>query len=215
MSPTVNDEGLRLNKMGFAIVRLSNKQQGASMVEVLVAILVFSIGVLGYAAIQTRGLKESFDNGQRTTAVWQVQELIDRIQVNAGQVDYYVNNISGFSLATDCGTPAQYCATTPSSAAQSCSPGQLASFDIWDTLCNMPAEIVDGTVVREELIDVVFQLDCAAGAGSCATNTDLILTYIWISKAAQDDERIAAIGADSTDTVLDENEQRYQVRFRP
>ena len=185
------------------------------MIEVLVAVLIFSIGVLGYAAIQTRGLKESFDNGQRTTAVWQVQELIDRIQVNADQVNFYINNISGFSLTTDCGAPAQYCATTSSSAAQSCSSEQLASFDIWDTLCNLPTETTDGTGASEELIDVVFELDCAAGANPCPANADLILTYIWISKAAQDDERIAAIGADSTDTVLDENEQRYQVRFRP
>ena len=198
-----------------AIDDLPDSQRGATLVEILVAMLIFSIGMLGYAAIQTRGLKESFDNGQRTVAVWQVQELIDRVQINSLQVNDYIDSVDGFSLADDCGTPAQYCAATSDAVAETCTAEQLSIFDVWDTLCNTPAETTDGTTASTEIVDVVFDLDCASGVDPCPANTDVVLTYIWISRAAQDDARIAATGADSTDNILDDNEQRYQVRFRP
>ena len=190
-------------------------QGGATMVEILVAILIFSIGMLGYAAIQTRGLKESFDNGQRTVAVWQVQELIDRVQLNSDQLEDYITALDDFSLEDDCDTPDQYCAATSSGAAEICNAAQLATFDVWDTLCNTPVETTDGVAVSEELIDVVFDLSCFPSVSPCPANSDVILTYIWISKAAAGDRRIDDADADSTDLNLDVNEQTYWVRFRP
>ena len=47
---------------------LSKKQQGVSMIELLVSLFIFSVGLLGFATLQTRSLQEGFDSGQRSVA---------------------------------------------------------------------------------------------------------------------------------------------------
>ena len=56
------------------------KQNGASLIEAIVSLLVFSIGVLGITALQTLSLVRSGDVKQRSVAIWKAQELVDRIR---------------------------------------------------------------------------------------------------------------------------------------
>lgn len=55
---------------------------GFSLLEVLVALLVLSIGLLGLAALQTTGLKFSQQSYQRTQATLQAYDMLDRIRAN-------------------------------------------------------------------------------------------------------------------------------------
>ncbi len=99
---------------------------GFSLIEVLVALAVLSIGLLGIAALQIVGLKYNQQSYQRTQATFQVYDMIDRIRANqTGRANY--NAVSagqgkGTSVSPDC-----------SSAA--CSAAQLATYDImkWNT----------------------------------------------------------------------------------
>jgi len=101
-------------------------QMGFSLIEVLVALLILSFGLLGLAALQTIGLKYNHESYQRTQAVLQAYDIIDRIRANnaARAAGSYNNvalgdkpNISGINCSTGC------------------TPAQLASFDInkWNT----------------------------------------------------------------------------------
>lgn len=58
------------------------RQSGFSLLEVLVALLVLSIGLLGLAALQTMGLKFNTQSYQRTQAVLQAYDIIDRMRAN-------------------------------------------------------------------------------------------------------------------------------------
>lgn len=60
----------------------SRFQQGVSLIEVLVATLVLSIGVLGYAGLQLRALNSTEDAHYRTQAVAIAQDIVERIRAN-------------------------------------------------------------------------------------------------------------------------------------
>lgn len=58
------------------------RNHGFSLIEVLVALLVLSIGLLGLAALQTTGLKFNHQSYERTQAVMQAYDIIDRMRAN-------------------------------------------------------------------------------------------------------------------------------------
>src|SRR5690606_39003965 len=58
------------------------RQQGVGLVEVLVALLVFAIGVLGYAGLQLGALKGTEVAHARALATGVSQDFLERILVN-------------------------------------------------------------------------------------------------------------------------------------
>lgn len=66
-------------------------QTGASMIEVLVAIIVLSIGLLGLAGLQTAGLKHNQSASFRSTASMMAYSILDSMRANrvaAGEGGY-------------------------------------------------------------------------------------------------------------------------------
>lgn len=59
-----------------------NAQRGVGLIEVLVALLVLSIGVLGYAGLQLRALDSTDEAQFRTQAVALGTELMERMRSN-------------------------------------------------------------------------------------------------------------------------------------
>ena len=61
--------------------RKSSGQSGFTLVEILVAMLVLAIGLLGVAALQLRGLQFSFDAHVRSQAASLVNGIADRMRL--------------------------------------------------------------------------------------------------------------------------------------
>lgn len=61
------------------------RQAGVGFVEILIAIVVLSIGLLGLASLQTSSLKNSDSSMQRSLAIVAAYDLIDRIQAARAQ----------------------------------------------------------------------------------------------------------------------------------
>lgn len=59
-----------------------NKQQGFSLVEVLVTMLVVSIGLLGIAGIIVNSMKNNMSSQSRTQATVLANDIIDRMRAN-------------------------------------------------------------------------------------------------------------------------------------
>jgi type IV pilus assembly protein PilV len=57
--------------------------------EVLIAILVLAIGLLGLAALQARGLKYNHDAYARTQATYLAYEIIDLLRANEANAENY------------------------------------------------------------------------------------------------------------------------------
>lgn len=59
-------------------------QKGFTLLEVLVAIVILSIGLLGAAAMQTTAITGNASAMNRSRAIGLAEEMADRIRVNAG-----------------------------------------------------------------------------------------------------------------------------------
>lgn len=67
-------------------------QEGTSLLEVLIAVLVMAIGLLGIAALQAVSLRNTEDSSARSNAVIQTYAMLDMLRANreiarAGQYD--------------------------------------------------------------------------------------------------------------------------------
>lgn len=76
------------------------RQQGASLVEVLVAILVLSIGLMGMAGLQSRTLKGNHSAQQRSEAVLLTHFIFDAMRANLSAA-----HNGSYALTRTCSTP--------------------------------------------------------------------------------------------------------------
>lgn len=78
--------------------------RGISLIEVLVAIVIFSLGLIGLALMQLKGATFTKEAGSRTMAVLQARSLADRMQANPqGVADgAYDFALSGIPTTVDC-----------------------------------------------------------------------------------------------------------------
>lgn len=77
------------------------RQQGFSLLEVLVALLVLAIGVLGAVLAQTKALRYSASAADRTQATFIAYDLLDRMRANPAELASYATTVS-----TGCLSPA-------------------------------------------------------------------------------------------------------------
>lgn len=66
--------------------RLRRIQRGFSLLEVLIAVLVLSVGLLGMAALQINALKNNQSSFQRTQAVMLSYYMLDAMRANRDDV---------------------------------------------------------------------------------------------------------------------------------
>ena len=159
-------------------------QTGTTLIEVLVALLVFTIGLQGAMSLQYQAMKDNFDSAQRSHGVWVAQELINRIRANVTgrqSGDYCTGSGSNCAVTT----VVNPCGSTPTSCIGStCTATQMANFDISDAVCQ-------GTLLNPNLSISCIDSDAADGF-DCSTGSDFTLTLEWDSKSVADDDNIAS-----------------------
>ena len=76
-----------------ATIARRRRERGFSLMEVLVALLVLAIGLLGLAALQGQGLRFNHDAYVRTQATHMAYDIVDRMRLNRGNpADYTVGD---------------------------------------------------------------------------------------------------------------------------
>ena len=67
-------------------MRKIHKESGFSMIEVLVALLVLAIGLLGVAGVQLLSMQQTANSTLRSEATLYAQTAADRVRANGGDV---------------------------------------------------------------------------------------------------------------------------------
>ena len=78
------------------------RQQGFSLIEVLVSLLILAIGVLGIIALQFKGLKYSYDANVRSQITFLANDIADKMRLNQLNAASYVTNYTAGTAHTAC-----------------------------------------------------------------------------------------------------------------
>ena len=99
--------------------------RGFTLLEVLIAVVVLAIGLLGLAKLQTFGLHANHDANLRTQATLLAYDITDRIRANrAAFLD-----ADGDYIAPSSGTTSKQCEWNGTTV-EDCTPTEMAQFDL-------------------------------------------------------------------------------------
>lgn len=96
---------------------------GFTLVELMVAILVLAIGLLGLAGLQVTGLSSNHNAYLRTQATLLAQDMADRMRDNRGNLAAYAGTYAG--TASPASPPCEASSSSP------CSSADLVGSDIF------------------------------------------------------------------------------------
>ena len=101
-------------------------QSGFSLIELLVAVVVFSVGLLAVAGLQTVSKGSSFESLQRTTASHIAHGMLEDMRTNGGAMFVYTGSgeLGNSQFAAE---PDPSCTT----AGVECTADEKANHDLW------------------------------------------------------------------------------------
>lgn len=148
------------------------RARGFSMMELLVAVLVMGVGVLGVTGLQLVSLQNNRDAILRAEAVQLAYSVLDRVRVNPG-TGVPGNAYDGVDLGDTPSTPSD-CITN------NCSTAQMTGFDIATWKCSLGLHNADSvcTALRGNgtLPTLTTRPGLPAGDGSIAVDGAGVVT---------------------------------------
>lgn len=108
-------------------MRNPTRQRGFSLIEALITLFVFAIGILTVAGLQLISKKANYDAAQRTTAGMLANDIAERMRANLSNngvalANYLVEDLGGGTL----GVPAADC------TAAECNRVEMAAWDLYE-----------------------------------------------------------------------------------
>jgi len=108
---------------------ITSKQHGFTLIEVLIAVIVLAIGLLGLASLQSQSLQFNFSAYQRSQANILAYDIIDRVRANRT-----ASMAGSYNLALGAGPVS---ATDCQNAGANCTAGDMANFDLTQWVCGL------------------------------------------------------------------------------
>jgi len=151
------------------------KQHGFSLLEMLIALLVFSLGMLAVAGLQSVSKQANFESLQRTTASQIVNGLLEDIRTNGDAADIYRtapplgNNSRGGEPVPSCRSGAE------------CNPAEKAAHDLW-----FWEQVLDGNLETSGGLatgGLVLPTMCITGPGAGGPGV-YVVTIAWRGTAS-------------------------------
>jgi len=136
-------------------------QSGFTLLEVLIALLVFSIGLLGLAGLQLTGLKNNHSAQQRTEATVHAYDILDKMRLNRA-----VAKAGGYDISLAAGAP---------------SGTSLVDTDRASWLARLSATLPSGdgaVATASDVITVTVQWDDSRGSTGSSTQTFTVSTQL-------------------------------------
>lgn len=108
-------------------MKFSMVQKGVGMIEVLVALLILSIAILGFVGLQLRASEAGSEASNRILAMNVARDLAEKIRINSAQVLTY---------ASEMATTTNQKESSSDCFNNYCTPAQKADFDVKQSYLN-------------------------------------------------------------------------------
>ncbi|WP_422132955.1 type IV pilus modification protein PilV [Endozoicomonas sp. ALD040] len=142
-----------------------SKEKGFGLIEVLISVVIFMVGILGMAGMQAQATRATQDSLQRSQALWLANEMSERMKVNvqgvqSGRYQSRAQTASS-NLSSYCAGPApRQC------LANTCTADEMADFDVHDLMCR-----------NARLSDQQMTVSCSASP--CNSGATVSITLEW------------------------------------
>jgi type IV pilus assembly protein PilV len=136
------------------------RSAGFTLIEVLVAVLVLSIGLLGLASLQATSLRFNNDSSAQTQAAYLASDMADRMRANLSKAADYPGKAAAVNAACY--------------SAAGCSPDAMAGNDMYEwnqSLATLPAGQGSITALGGGLYTITVMWDEQRN-GATGTNCD-------------------------------------------
>ena len=174
-------------------MRQPSAQHGFSLIELLVTVVIFSIGLLGAAGLQIVSKRATFAAMQRTTATQVASGLLQDMRANGPALATYVataqigqKSVTGVS-SQDCTNMNQTCTATQIS---------MRDLNSWETLMDGGMETVPTGTGTTGVGGLVSPVACIAGPVDGSAGV-YVVSVAWRGPVAIADPGITDCGANS------------------
>jgi type IV pilus assembly protein PilV len=170
--------------------------KGLSLIEVLVTIVITSIGLMGLVSLQMQAARATTDSGNRSQAIWLFNDIINRIHANEESSASYV------ASPIVCTAPAPVCRSyhngeTVVKPTAACSGPEQAAWDNYEVACQLRGDEFIGDSSKY-LPNSQLSITCV-NAG-CSDGDPLTITLQW--RARTDDETVTGATRDANSGLL-------------
>lgn len=150
--------------------QLSKYQAGVGLLEILITLLVLSIGLLGLAALHATGLRQNHSAYLRTQATQLAYDIADRLRSNPQVAEAIRENSGSLANAYDIAI-GDVVSGAPTCEGVACTPGQMADYDLsqWKDALAAALPLGDGAFARTGSVVTVTVSwdDSRSGATDC------------------------------------------------
>jgi type IV pilus assembly protein PilV len=219
-APICSGTGSRSKLSIVKVPSRMSSQKGVGMIEVLITLVILSVGLLGVASLQFVGSFSNKEALSRTHAVMVAQQMTERLrastvssQVTDGFVvsntyfDPDIFNFNNLSCSTSLPNYECHCITLPADIPNceggECTANELAVFDAYEMSCSMARENPNAT------LSVTCDDSNIADADACTAGSIHTIMVQWPAKSWRGDNKIAnancnADGSSEFDCVVKE-----------
>lgn len=172
---------LNMETEKFISMRFLNKKTGGfTLIEILIAVIILSIGLLGMAGIQLKGLRGTTNSTLRSQATMFANDIAERAHTNLNGVfigtastNQHYATVNTLGLCENKPEGYQDCAATPDNPiATTCTAQEMATFDIYTVACGTD----DVSGVNNLLPNGFMTITCA---NNCTIGSPLTININW------------------------------------
>lgn len=178
---------------------MTHNQQGMGLIEVMVALLLLTIAILGYSAMQGQAIKSTNESLERSQSLVMMRNIAEKIHANPAAITTYATKLNASGATT---APSKQCGLDGQAVTTLCTPEELAE--------------AESNKLKNELrsYDFEIQMHPCPNTGGTGTNvaTNIMYSYCLISAWGN---TTPTIGTDDdvdclTERVVDEDDAVQQ-----
>ncbi len=152
------------------MIRSAAAEQGFSLLEILISLVIISIGLLGMAGLQVTSLKQNQSAYMRSQATILAYDIIDRMRANAVSAQDGNYFITSGTVDSDC------------ESTSGCTDSEMASHDVARWQARLAEELPSGggQVCRDTNTEDSTSSDLTKPVCGSSSDADLpVVVYVW------------------------------------